>query len=128
MGGKKCWCQEKSLLLGIRGCELQGCRLPGFFLRTNERYTQRGLRSSMVEKKGESFTVTDRRLFTADGELRRESSEQEVPVVSKPGAVAEVPPAAPETAEPPSPTMAEQKEQADAYRQSSAEMDRQVEA
>jgi hypothetical protein len=32
----------------------------------------------MSEKKQESFTVTDRRLFTSDGELRREVSEEEV--------------------------------------------------
>ena len=32
----------------------------------------------MSEKKQESFTVTDRRLFTSDGELRQEVSEEEV--------------------------------------------------
>jgi Domain of unknown function (DUF1844) len=86
----------------------------------------------MAEKKGESFTVTDRRLFTADGELREEApEEQEVPVASKPAPVSE--PAAvseiPSPQEtPPRPSVAEQKEQADAYQQSSAEMDRQVEA
>ena len=32
----------------------------------------------MSEKKQESFTVTDRRLFTSDGELRRDVSEEEV--------------------------------------------------
>ena len=86
----------------------------------------------MAEKKGESFTVTDRRLFTAEGELRKETSEeQEVSGASKPvavpepAAVLEVPPAA-DT--PPGPSVAEQTEQADAYRESSAEMDRQVEA
>ena len=44
----------------------------------------------MSEKKQESFTVTDRRLFTSEGELRREVSEEEVST-SKP-----VPPAAAE--------------------------------
>ena len=43
----------------------------------------------MAEKRNESFTVTDRRLFTADGELRKESSEEQEVVVSKPAAVSE---------------------------------------
>jgi hypothetical protein len=90
----------------------------------------------MAEKRGESFTVTDRRLFTAEGELRKETSEQQevstvlasasAPVaVTEPAAVPEAP-AGQET--PPAPSAAEQKAQADAYRQSSAEMDRHVEA
>ncbi len=81
----------------------------------------------MAEKKTESFTVTDRRPFTADGELRRDvPEEQEVAAAaSAPAAVSEAPPAQ-ETA--PGPSVAEQKEQADAYQQSSADMDRQVEA
>jgi hypothetical protein len=84
----------------------------------------------MAEKRNESFTVTDRRLFTADGELRKDATEeQELPVVSKPAAVAESVAEVPVASEtPPGPSVAEQKEQADAYRQSSAEMDRQVEA
>jgi Domain of unknown function (DUF1844) len=99
----------------------------------------------MSEKKQESFTVTDRRLFTSEGELRREVSEEEVST-SKP-----VPPAPAETkvtsitAEPsaleqsaagaseldppvpPPPTAAEQKEQADAYHKSAKELDARVE-
>ncbi len=104
----------------------------------------------MSEKKQESFTVTDRRLFTSEGELRREVSEEEVSTV-KP-----VPPAAVETkvasiadepsalgqsgpgqpapgpsdldpSVPPPPTAAEQKEQADAYRKSAKELDARVE-
>jgi hypothetical protein len=99
----------------------------------------------MSEKKQESFTVTDRRLFTSEGELRREVSEEEVST-SKP-----VPPAAAETkvtsiaaepsaldqsapgaaeldpSVPPPPTAAEQKEQADAYRKSAKELDARVE-
>ncbi len=89
----------------------------------------------MSEKKQESFTVTDRRLFTSDGELRQEVSEEEVST-SKP--VAQVAPDetpaadVPELASiggpmPPSPTAAEQKEQADAYRKSSQELDAHVE-
>lgn len=73
----------------------------------------------MPEKKNESFTVTDRRLFTADGELRSEASEEEAaPVAAK---------AEPEPATPEAPSVAEQKQQADAYQKSSQEMDRQVE-
>jgi hypothetical protein len=85
----------------------------------------------MADKKNESFTVTDRRLFTAEGELRQETSEQQE-VTAAPTATAVPEAAAPETPAgqdtPPAPSAAEQKAQADAYRQSSAEMDRHVEA
>jgi len=79
----------------------------------------------MAEKKQESgFTVTDRRLFTEDGELRQKFAKkqkrprpqgcgrpcQAVPVIGKEDAGPEVPPM---------PTVAEQKAQADAYRKSS---------
>ncbi|MGC2185756.1 MAG: DUF1844 domain-containing protein [Terriglobales bacterium] len=92
----------------------------------------------MSEKKQESFTVTDRRLFTSDGELRQEVSEEEVST-SKPAppAAAETKPAAAEPSPldtspldaslPPSPSAAEQKEQADAYRKSARELDARVE-
>jgi len=79
----------------------------------------------MAEKKTESFTVTDRRLFTSEGELRRDVPEENAAPV-KPAA-ASTPAPADTSTEPPPPTAAEQKEQADAYRESSAEMDRQVE-
>lgn len=80
----------------------------------------------MPEKKQESFTVTDRRLFTADGEIRKEVTEEES-APAKPAAPA-TPVAAPEAPPaPPSPSAAEQKEQADAYRQSSKELDSRVE-
>ena len=78
----------------------------------------------MPEKKNESFTVTDRRLFTSDGELRTEAAEEEE--FSKPAPA----PAQQQTQDekiPPPPTVAEQKQQADAYQKSSQEMDRQVE-
>jgi hypothetical protein len=93
----------------------------------------------MAERKNETFTVTDRRLFTADGELRKDAAEeQEVSVASKPAAQEEVPgptavgadSAAETTASPQmpaGPSVAEQKVQADAYQASSAEMDRRVE-
>ncbi len=98
----------------------------------------------MADKKHESseFTVTDRRLFTSDGDLRQEVAEQvEAP---EPGpvsaAAAEPAPAAnsaapdPENMEtiserdiPPPPTSAEQDAQAAAYRESARELDSQVE-
>ncbi|MBV9182305.1 MAG: DUF1844 domain-containing protein [Acidobacteria bacterium] len=79
----------------------------------------------MAEKKKESFTVTDRRLFTSEGELRKEASEEQETAASTRTASAE---RSLETAPPPpNPTAAEQKQQADAYRRSSLEMDRQVE-
>lgn len=85
----------------------------------------------MPEKKQESFTVTDRRLFTSEGELRADVPEEpEVPTAASPEPKADpeaTPAPANEAAEPPLPTAAEQQEQADAYKQSSAEMDREVE-
>ena len=75
----------------------------------------------MAEKKNETFTVTDRRLFTAEGELRSEVSEEETTAQGPPPVVESEPPA------PPAPTAAEQRQQADAYQKSSEEMDRQVE-
>jgi hypothetical protein len=79
----------------------------------------------MAEKKTESFTVTDRRLFTADGELRKEVSEEQEPAAPPKTAAKEN--VAPQSKEPPAPSAAEQKQQADAYQKSSAEMDRQAE-
>jgi hypothetical protein len=97
----------------------------------------------MAEKRHEQsgFKVTDRRLFTPDGELRTEVAEEvEVPVVTAPTATQEAPSAqttpalAPVevggTADrdiPPPPTSAEQAAQAAAYRQSSRDLDTQVE-
>jgi Domain of unknown function (DUF1844) len=86
----------------------------------------------MSEKKQESFTVTDRRLFTADGEVRQDISEEQVSTSTPP------PPAksdsspnvlAPEHGGPipPPPTAAEQQTQADAYKKSSRELDSRVE-
>ncbi|MGA2375737.1 MAG: DUF1844 domain-containing protein [Candidatus Sulfotelmatobacter sp.] len=101
----------------------------------------------MADKKQESgFTVTDRRLFTEDGELRKDVPEEaEAPKVVAPAPAA--PSAAKETAPagntaagfppeaegmlgqatPPPPTAAEQQAQADAYRQSAQELDSRVE-
>jgi Domain of unknown function (DUF1844) len=99
----------------------------------------------MSEKKQESFTVTDRRLFTSEGELRREISEEEVStsqpvppaaaeakvtsIAGEPSGLDQSAPGLPELdpSVPPPPTAAEQKEQADAYRKSAKELDARVE-
>ena len=89
----------------------------------------------MAEKKNESFTVTDRRLFTSEGELRTE--QERAPEEAKPQpevkaapAVSQEAPAALEPTmqdAPPPPTAAEQQQQADAYKKSAGEMDRRAE-
>ena len=93
----------------------------------------------MSEKKQESFTVTDRRLFTSEGEIRKEVSEEQIS--SAPPSATTVAVELPEketvseshsvagadTTVPPPPTAKEQQEQADAYRESSKDMDRRVE-
>ncbi|MFZ1050172.1 MAG: DUF1844 domain-containing protein [Candidatus Sulfotelmatobacter sp.] len=88
----------------------------------------------MAEKRQESgFTITDRRLFTEDGELRQDVREEpEVPKAAVPVAtVPETPPAGIDTPAgpevPPMPTAAEQQAQADAYRKSSDALDSRVE-
>jgi hypothetical protein len=87
----------------------------------------------MAEKKQESFTVTDRRLFTSEGEIRQEVSQEEVSSaaasVPQPALAAQPDPAPPrpEADAPPAPTAAEQKEQADAYRKSAKDLDARVE-
>jgi hypothetical protein len=105
----------------------------------------------MAEKKQESgFTVTDRRLFTEDGELRKDAREEveprkaatpPVPVpTSGQTAAKETAPAANSAATfpaegndvvgqnmPAPPTAAEQQAQADAYRESSQELDSRAE-
>jgi len=93
----------------------------------------------MAEKKREesSFTVTDRRLFTSDGELRSDAKE-EVPEpktnVAPPQQAAPEKAPAPKVVESPEdrempvpPTTAEQEAQAAAYRESSKDLDAQVE-
>ena len=84
----------------------------------------------MPERKQEAFTVTDRRLFTEEGELRRDTPEEEQ-VSSPQASAAPTPenkaPAAEEPSMPPLPTAAEQQAQADAYNKSSKELDARVE-
>jgi Domain of unknown function (DUF1844) len=79
----------------------------------------------MPEKKQESFTVTDRRLFTPDGEIRRDAPEEAPAPAPKPEASQPGP--APTLETPPAPTTAEQQQQADAYRRSARDLDSRVE-
>lgn len=98
----------------------------------------------MAEKKREesSFTVTDRRLFTPDGELRNDVPEESVesappkPVASapresaptSPQAAAAAPPATPEERDMPAPPSSDEQEaQAAAYKKSAKDLDAQVE-
>lgn len=85
----------------------------------------------MAEKKQDAgFTVTDRRLFTSDGELRSDVTEEkpiaEVPVAATPPSPSGTPAAVdPEMPLPPS--AAEQRANIDAYQQSSKDLDARVE-
>jgi hypothetical protein len=83
----------------------------------------------MAEKKQDSgFTVTDRRLFTPEGELRADVPEEKSePVATASAAAAASPSLAADPNVPPPPSVAEQKANADAYRQSSKELDTRVE-
>ena len=90
----------------------------------------------MSEKKQESFTVTDRRLFTSEGESRQEGSEEistsaVIPQVSAqepaPAIKSEPVSGSPGQEIPPAPSAEEQKQQADAYQESAKDMDARVE-
>ena len=92
----------------------------------------------MADRKHDSgFTVTDRRLFTSDGELRADAPEEAEKKPEATSAPKEAVPIAPEpvTTEgaamdrdaPAPPTSAEQEAQAAAYRQSSKDLDKEVE-
>src|SRR2546423_13300394 len=92
----------------------------------------------MAEKK-EEFVVTDRRLFTPEGELRPDVPEEES---SRPAVAPPPPPTAPpekaanpstpvpaseaEAKTPPPPSPEEQKKQADAYSKSTRDLDAQL--
>lgn len=79
----------------------------------------------MADKKND-FTVTDRRLFTPDGELRQDVAEEEPTSAVAAGKAS--PAQAEKSADiPPAPSAAEQKQQADAYRKSAKDMDTRVE-
>ena len=98
----------------------------------------------MAEKKPESsgFTVTDRRLFTSEGDLRSDvAEEQDEPKIAAASAADGKSAASAKSAAvdhkkvesvaerdmPPPPTSAEQEAQAAAYRESSRDLDSQVE-
>ncbi len=83
----------------------------------------------MAEKKQESFTVNDRRLFTSDGELRKDVPEEQAPPASEEASASSAAPSSTGDAPamPPPPTAAEQQTQADAYHKSSKELDARVE-
>jgi Domain of unknown function (DUF1844) len=83
----------------------------------------------MAAKKEEGFTVTDRRLFTPDGEVRNEVTQEEV-VTSKAPPVAKAQPESPQPPErdmPAPPSAAEQQKQAEEYRKSAKDLDTRVE-
>ena len=81
----------------------------------------------MPEKKDTGFKVSDRRLFTADGELRTET-EEETPATAPPVEQSKVVLTdTPEPTAPPPPTASEQQAQHDAYKQSSKDLDSRVE-
>ena len=78
----------------------------------------------MPENKDTGFRVSDRRLFTADGEPRTETTEETTPPADPPSVVLTD---APEPTAPPPPTASEQQAQHDAYKQSSRDLDTRVE-
>src|SRR5215475_6331789 len=93
----------------------------------------------MAEKKQDTgFTVTDRRLFTSDGDLRSDAPEEKQAEPAHPRTPPSSATPAPEVAEPtnanladpkvpPPPSAAEQTASHDAYRQSSKDLDARVE-
>lgn len=86
----------------------------------------------MANKKDSGFTVTDRRLFTSEGELRRdveEDTRSESAVPQAPKEKTASPAGNSETAQdmPAPPTAQEQQAQKDAYQKSSKDLDARVE-
>ena len=86
----------------------------------------------MAEKKDSGFTVSDRRLFTSEGELRRDVPEETTETPDRKASGSTAAPDAPVTSqstdpEVPPPTAAEVKAQADAYQKSSKDLDARVE-
>jgi hypothetical protein len=79
----------------------------------------------MAGKKEETFTVTDRRLFTSEGEVRKEVAQEEVSTSSR---KVEGPEPKPQERDmPAAPSAAEQQKQADEYRKSAKDLDTRVE-
>jgi hypothetical protein len=90
----------------------------------------------MTDKNKDSdFKVSDRRLFTADGELRSSALDEEAKEQSdalkakstEPASAKSPPPVGTDHEAPLPPTASEQQAQHDAYRQSARDLDRQVE-
>ena len=89
----------------------------------------------MPEKKEDTFKVSDRRPFTADGQLRQDAVEEVTPAAAAPtvdkaaATAVEIQDAAtvPASDIPPPPTATEQHAQHDAYKQSSRDLDARVE-
>lgn len=91
----------------------------------------------MAQRKEDTgFTVTDRRLFTTDGDLRSDVAEEKQETDPTAATVAPPPSSAPsekapeadgDSRVPPAPTAAEQKASDDAYQQSSKDLDARVE-
>jgi Domain of unknown function (DUF1844) len=81
----------------------------------------------MAEKKQDGFTVVDRRLFTTEGELRKDVAEEEPSKMAPQPAVSTQAGAGAGTSVPEAPSTAEQKQQAEAYRKSTKAMDSRVE-
>jgi Domain of unknown function (DUF1844) len=81
----------------------------------------------MAEKKSE-FVITDKRKFTAEGELRREVETEDRPAPKPPPAPAassvKTEPSSPLPTPPPPPSAAEQQAQSDAYRDSGKKFER----
>ena len=84
----------------------------------------------MAEKeKDTGFKVSDRRLFTADGDLRTEVAEEEMAAPAQAKSINVTPSATPaaEPDMPAPPTVSEQQAQHEAYKQSSRDLDNRVE-
>jgi Domain of unknown function (DUF1844) len=91
----------------------------------------------MAQKRREEteFKVSDKRLFTSDGDLRSDSTDEQAPTpaattaaATAVSAIPEAPtPPAPESDVPEPPTDSEQQAQHDAYRRSSRDLDARVE-
>jgi hypothetical protein len=77
-------------------------------------------------KKDAGIKVNDRRLFTADGDLRNDTPEEVPPPTAQPVAQAALPDTQAQH-DPAPPSSSEQQAQHDAYKQSSRELDAQVE-
>jgi hypothetical protein len=82
----------------------------------------------MPEKKQDAgFTVTDRRLFTSEGELRTDAVDEKPASAPSSSATVDTATSVTNAEVPPPPTATEQKANADAYHQSAKDLDARVE-